>query len=180
MLRRRYPRGGPGQVQEIPPYRLPRGAALVRETWARTRDVVTIVTPLLVGGSVVLALLAHVGGDRILNLMLTPLTSWWLGLPAGLGVPILFGVLRKELSLLMIFQALGGFEIDRYLGTIQIVTFLLFLTFYVPCISTFAAMLRTIGRREALFSVSLSVGAAVLIAGLARFALETLGALLPG
>ena len=74
----------------------------------------------------------------------------------------------------------GGCAIDLYLGTIQIVPFLLFLTFYVPCISTFAAMLRTIGRREALFSVSLSVGAAVLIAGLARFALETLGALLPG
>ena len=180
VLRRRYPRGGPGQVQEIPPYRLPRGWALLRETWARTRDVLTIVTPLLVGGSVVLALLAHVGADRVLNLLLTPLTTWWLGLPAVLGVPILFGVLRKELSLLMIFQALGGFEIDRYLSAIQIVTFLLFLTFYVPCISTFAAMLKTIGRREAFFSVSLSVGVAVLVAGLARFALETVGALLPG
>jgi ferrous iron transport protein B len=179
LLRRRYPRGGPGQVQEIPAYRVPRARALLRETWARTRDILTIVTPLLVGGSVVLALLAHVGADRVVNLLLTPVTSWWLGLPAVLGVPILFGVLRKELSLLMIYQALGGFEIDRYLSAIQIVTFLLFLTFYVPCISTFATMLKTIGRREALFSVSLSVGVAILIAGFARFALETVGVLLP-
>jgi ferrous iron transport protein B len=180
LLRRRYPRGGPGQVQEIPPYRLPRARTLLRETWARTQDILTIVTPLLVGGSVVLALLAHVGADRIVNLLLTPVTTWWLGLPAVLGVPILFGVLRKELSLLMIYQALGGFEIDRYLSAIQIVTFLLFLTFYVPCISTFATMLKTIGRREALFSVSLSVGAAIVVAGFARFALETVGVLLPG
>jgi len=180
LLRRRYPRGGPGQVQEIPPYRLPRGEALLRETWARTRDILTIVTPLLVGGSVVLALLAHVGADRVVNLLLTPVTTWWLGLPAVLGVPILFGVLRKELSLLMIYQALGSFEIDRYLSAIQIVTFLLFLTFYVPCISTFATMLKTIGRREALFSVSLSVGVAILVAGFARFALETIDLLLPG
>jgi len=180
LLRRRYPRGGPGQVQEIPPYRLPRGPTLLRETWARTRDVLTIVTPLLVGGSVVLALLAHVGADRVINLLLTPVTTWWLGLPAVLGVPILFGVLRKELSLVMIYQALGSFEIDRYLSAIQIVTFLLFLTFYVPCISTFATMLKTIGRREALFSVSLSVGAAIVVAGFARLALETVGALLPG
>jgi ferrous iron transport protein B len=129
---------------------------------------------------VVLALLAHVGADRVVNLLLTPVTTWWLGLPAVLGVPILFGVLRKELSLLMIYQALGSFEIDRYLSAIQIVTFLLFLTFYVPCISTFATMLKTIGRREALFSVSLSVGVAILVAGFARFALETIDLLLPG
>lgn len=179
VLRRRYPRGGPGQVQEIPPYRLPRARALLRETWVRTRDILTIVTPLLVGGSVVLALLAYLGADRVVNMLLTPVTTWWLGLPAVLGVPILFGVLRKELSLLMIYQALGTFEIDRYLSTIQIVTFLLFLTFYVPCISTFAAMLKTIGRREALFSVSLSVGVAVLVAGSARFVLQVLGMLLP-
>jgi len=81
---------------------------------------------------------------------------------------------------LMIYQALGSFEVDRYLSVIQIVTFLLFLTFYVPCISTFASMLKTIGRREALFSVSLSVGVALLIAGLARFALEVVSVPLSG
>jgi ferrous iron transport protein B len=174
VLRRRYPRGGPGQVQEIPPYRLPRWRPLVRETWLRTRDILTIVTPLLVGGSVVLALLAHVGADRVINVLLTPVTTWWLGLPVALGVPILFGVLRKELSLLMIYQALGSFDVGLYLSPIQIVTFLVFLTFYVPCVSTFAVMLKTIGRREALFSVSLSVGVALLVSGLVRFALEGL------
>ena len=177
VLRRRYPRGGPGQVQEIPPYRPPRLRPLLAETWARTRDILTIVTPLLVGGSVILALLAHVGADRAINVLLTPVTTWWLGLPVVLGVPILFGVLRKELSLLMIYQALGGFDVGQYLSSIQIVTFLLFLTFYVPCVSTFAVMLKTIGRRDALVSVSLSVGAALLVSGLVRFALEGLRAL---
>ena len=172
VLRRRYPRGGPGQVQEIPPFRLPRWRPMLHETWARTRDILTIVTPLLVGGSVVLALLAHVGADRYINAMLSPITTAWLGLPVALGVPILFGVLRKELSLLMIYQALGSFEVGRYLDPVQIMTFLLFLTFYVPCISTFAVMLKTIGRRDALFSVSLSVAVALLVSGFARFALE--------
>lgn len=172
VLRRRYPRGGPGQVQEIPPYALPRWLPMLRETWVRTRDVLTIVTPLLIGGSVVLALLAYVGADRFINALLSPVTSWWLGLPVVLGVPILFGVLRKELSLLMIYQALGGFDVGRYLDPVQIMTFLLFLTFYVPCISTFAVMLKTIGRREALFSVSLSVAVALLVSGFAHFAME--------
>jgi len=172
VLRRRYPRGGPGQVQEIPPYAMPRALPMLRETWERTRDILTIVTPLLVAGSVVLALLAHVGADRVINAVLAPVTSWWLGLPLVLGVPILFGVLRKELSLLMIYQALGSFDVGQYLDAVQIVTFLLFLTFYVPCVSTFAVMLRTTGRREALFSVALSVGVALLVSGVARFGME--------
>jgi len=178
VLRRRYRQGSPGQVQEIPPYALPRWRPLARETWVRTRDIFTIVTPLLVGGSVVLALLAHIGADRIINTLLTPVTHWWLGLPVALGVPLVFGILRKELSLLMVFQALGTFEIDRYLDVGQLLTFLLFLTFYMPCISTFAVMLKTIGRREAIFSVSLSVGVALVVSGVARFALELIGPLL--
>ena len=163
---------GPGLVQEIPSYALPKWRPLIRETWARTNDILTIVTPLLVGGSIVLALLHHVGADTAINTLLTPVTTWWLGLPMVLGVPILFGVLRKELSLLMIYQALGTFDVGAQLDWLQIMTFLLFLTFYIPCISTFAVMLKTIGRRDALISVALSVGVALLVSGAARFLFE--------
>ena len=172
LLARHHRELGPGQIQEIPPYAMPRWRVLFSETWARTKDVLTIVTPLLVGGSVVLALLNHVGADTAINTLLTPVTSWWLGLPAVLGVPILFGILRKELSLLMIYQALGTFDVGALLNWVQIMTLLLFLTFYIPCISTFAVMLKTIGRREALFSVSLSVGVALLVSGVLRLLLE--------
>ncbi len=178
LLRRRYPQSGPGQVQEIPPYALPRWGPLLKEMWGRTRDILTIVTPLLVGGSVVLALFSHFGADRVINALLAPITSLWLGLPAVLGVPVLFGVLRKELSLLMVYQALGTFDVDRYLDPVQLLTFLLFLTFYVPCVSTFAVMLKTIGSREAIFAVSLSVGVALAVSGAVRFALETMRLLL--
>jgi ferrous iron transport protein B len=172
VLARRYPETGPGQVIEIPNYAMPAVRDLISKTWMRTSDILTIVTPLLVGGSIVLALLSHIGADDIINTLFTPVTSWWLGLPVVLGVPILFGVLRKELSLLMIYQALGTFEIGAYLDWVQIMTFLIFLTFYVPCVSTFAVMLRTIGRREAFFSIALSVGVALLISGVIRILLE--------
>jgi ferrous iron transport protein B len=173
VLARRGREFGPGVVQDIPAYRLPRLRTLVRETWERTSDVLTIVTPLLVGGSVLLALLHHVGADAAINTVFIPVTSWWLGLPVVLGVPILFGVLRKELSLLMIYQALGTFEVGTVLDWVQLMTLLLFLTFYIPCISTFAVMLKTIGRREALISVSLSVGVALLVSGGVRLLLES-------
>ena len=173
ILTRRYPETGPGQVIEIPHYAMPSTRALVLKTWIRTSDILTIVTPLLVGGSIVLALLSHFGADNIINTLLTPITSWWLGLPLVLGVPILFGVLRKELSLLMIYQALGTFDIEMYLDWVQMMTFLIFLTFYIPCISTFAVMLKTIGRREALFSIVLSVSVALVISGVIRLLLTS-------
>ncbi|MDP1734502.1 MAG: ferrous iron transporter B [Sulfuritalea sp.] len=171
LLSRRNRELGPGQVQEIPVYALPAWRVLLAETWERTSDILTIVTPLLVGGSVVLALLNHVGADSLINTLLTPVTVWWLGLPLALGVPLLFGVLRKELSLLMIYQALGTQEIGSLLDSVQIVTLLLFLTFYIPCVSTFAVMLKTIGRRDALFSVAMSVGVALLVSGAVRMLL---------
>lgn len=89
-----------------------------------------------------------------------------------MGVPILFGILRKELSLLVIFQALGTFDIGALLNWTQIMTLLLFLTFYIPCISTFAVMLKTIGRGDALLSATLSVGVALLVSGVVRLLLE--------
>ena len=172
LLKRRYPETTPGMIQEIPPYALPSGRALLANTWERSRDIVTIVLPLLVAGSVLLALLSHYGADAWINLALTPVTSWWLGLPVALGVPILFGVLRKELSLLMVFQALGTQEIGAVLDTAQIATFLVFLTFYVPCVSTFAMMLKLLGRRDAFYSVGLSIGVALVVAAAVRWPLE--------
>lgn len=178
LLSRQQREVGPGQVQEIPAYTLPNWRVMLRETWLRTNDILTIVTPLLVGGSVVLALLSHVGADGAINTVLTPLTSWWLGLPLVLGLPLLFGVLRKELSLLMIFQALGTQEIGSVLNSVQIVTLLVFLTFYVPCVSTFAVMHKTLGRKEAWLSVGLSVAVALLLSGAVRLLLNVTQALL--
>ncbi|WP_300454328.1 ferrous iron transporter B [Accumulibacter sp.] len=179
ILTRRYPEVAAGVIQEIPSYALPSWRDVFRQTWERTSDIVTVVTPLLVAGSVLLALLRHFGADQVINLVLLPISTWWLGLPSLLGVPILFGVLRKELSLLMVYQALGSMEIAPLLDQVQIATFLVFLTFYIPCLSTFAVMIRTIGWREACFSISLSVGVALLISGVVRLLLEIGRALLP-
>lgn len=175
LLKRRYPETTPGMIQEIPAYAVPSLRALLANTWARSRDIVTIVMPLLVAGSIVLALLSHYGMDAWINFALTPVTAWWLGLPVALGVPILFGVLRKELSLLMVFQALGTQELASVLDPTQIATFLVFLTFYVPCVSTFAMMLKLLGRRDALYSVVLSTGVALAVAAVVRATLELAG-----
>jgi ferrous iron transport protein B len=78
----------------------------------------------------------------------------------------------------MIYQALGTQEIGGLLDWVQITTLLLFMTFYVPCVSTFAVMLKTIGRRDAWFSVAVSVAVALLVALFARMLLGGVQALL--
>ncbi|MDR2000632.1 MAG: ferrous iron transporter B [Zoogloeaceae bacterium] len=176
VLATRFSEAAPGMIQEIPPYALPVWRNMLLKTWNRTRDIITIVTPLLIVGSVILALLGYWGADAAINAVLTPITAWWLGLPVVLGVPILFGVLRKELSLLMVYQALGTQDIVPLLDPVQIVTFLIFITFYVPCVSTFAMMMKALGRKEAFFSLALSVGIALIAAGVVRVALSVLSA----
>ncbi|MDQ6961916.1 MAG: ferrous iron transport protein B [Mariprofundaceae bacterium] len=178
LLTLRYPETSPGLIQDIPPYRLPSWQSIVEATWHRTKDVLTIVTPLLVGGSILLALLQYHELDHFLNQVLSPITVWALGLPQELGVPIVFGVLRKELSLLMMYQALGTEMVMQTINWIQLSVFLVFLNFYIPCISTFAIMLKVIGRKEALFSIVLSMSVALALACAVRLILEIINAFL--
>ena len=67
ILASRYAEAAPGMIQEIPAYALPGWNAVWRDTWVRTSDIVTIVTPLLIAGSIVLALLQHWGADTFIN-----------------------------------------------------------------------------------------------------------------
>ncbi len=172
LLAHRYPQTAPGVIQPIPPYAQPQWRSVVRTTLDRSKDIVTIVLPLLLVGSVLLAGLQMAGADLWINQLLMPVTVWVLGLPVVLGVPLLFGILRKELSLLMLFQALGTSEIGNLLSWQQIMVLLIFILLYVPCISTFAVMLRTIGRREAMFSLLLSSGVALVVALALRIVLN--------
>ena len=75
LLVRRYPDISPGLILEIPPYAVPRIKPVLAATWQRTSDIITIVTPLLVGGSIVLALLHHVGADAYINQALVPVSG---------------------------------------------------------------------------------------------------------
>lgn len=75
----------------------------------------------------------------------------------------------------MVFQALGTQELASVLDTTQIATFLVFLTFYVLCVPTFAMMLKLLGRRDALYSVTRSIGVALAGAAAVRGTRELAG-----
>ena len=119
---------------------------LSRKIWLRLREFMVLSWPMLIAGSVVLGLASHFGWDRLINLALLPLTRL-LGLPFATGTTLIFGLLRKELTLIMLTQALGTTHINQVMTTAQIVGYTLFITFYMPCLATMAALAREVGKK---------------------------------
>ena len=161
------PEDTPGLILEMPPYRIPTLRNVVYKSWFRMKEFVVEAWPILILGSILLAVMMYYRISDVVNLMLRPLT-WLLGLPFGTGLPLVFGILRKELSLIMLQQALGVTDFSAALTTIQMVTFTVFVVFYVPCLATLAVLRRELGTREMLVISSITVVIAILAALMAR------------
>jgi ferrous iron transport protein B len=142
----------PGMILEIPRYQIPSLASMMKKTWFRVRDFVMIAWPLLMIGSVALALGEFLQFNSMIDSFLRPLTSGVLGLPVVVGTTLILGILRKELSLLMLTQALGTIDVASILTDQQIITFTVFVMFYVPCVATLGVLLRELGARMTLFT----------------------------
>jgi len=162
-----FPRVSPGLVLEIPSYKIPSIRVLGAKLWLRLRDFLVVAAPILLAGSVVLALLEFFHIDRYLNLAALPIT-WSLGLPLAVGIPLIFGVFRKELALVMLFQALGTTAALDVLSPGQMMTYTLFLLFYVPCIATIAVLKRELGWPRTGFVLASTTAIALVVGLIAR------------
>ena len=65
--------------------------------------------------------------------------------------------------MIMLMQALGTTDVQSVLSVGQIFVFTLFITFYIPCVATIAALIKEIGWRMALAIAVYSLFSAVLI-----------------
>ena len=161
------PEVSPGLLMEIPEYRRPSWSNVLQKSWRSLKDFVVVAWPILIVGSVVLSLLKYYGWDRFINLALEPLTTL-LGLPGAVGTTLIFGIMRKELSLIMLGEALGTTQIQTVLTHTQLLTFTVFVLFYIPCASTIAALSREIGWRGAAAAVVISLALALALGILTR------------
>jgi ferrous iron transport protein B len=163
----------PGLILEIPSLKAPRIGSILRKTWLQLFSFVKFAWPILIGGSLVLSLLSYLGADRWINDVLAPLVVKGLGLPHELGVTLVFGFLRKELSLIMMLQALGV-DYQNLMTVIsreQLVVFTVFISFFIPCLSTFAILWKEIGKKWAFVSAGLSIGVALVLSWAVRLIL---------
>jgi ferrous iron transport protein B len=158
----------PGMILEIPAYHIPSIKVALAKTWLRMKDFIFVAWPLLIVGSTILSLLQYFKADVLVNKFFSPLTSL-LGLPLVVGTTLIFAILRKELSMLMLIQTLGTSNVITVMSTTQIMAFTIFLIFYVPCVATIAVLWHGIGSKRTLFTIAFTFILATILATITRF-----------
>ena len=111
-------------------------------------------------------LLDVLGVISVISGVMAPVTVFWLGLPAMTGVLLIFGILRKELTLVMLAALAGTTNFALVMTPAQMLVFALVTMLYIPCASTIAALVKEIGSRKALYITVFEVAFAVLVGGL--------------
>jgi ferrous iron transport protein B len=163
ILSNMMPEDTPGLIMEVPPYRTPTFRNVTGKAWFRIREFVVEAWPVLIAGSAILAVLIYFNFTEIFNTLVRPVT-WALGLPAEVGIPLIFGILRKELSLVMLGQAMGTMDFDTVLTATQMAVYATFVMFYIPCLATLAVLKRELGTRAMLYISALTVVIAMIAA----------------
>jgi len=154
-------------IMEMHDYRWPHMKTILKQTWFRVAEFIKIAFPLIIVGSLALKLAEVSGLLEPLAAVLSPVTVVWLGLPAITGITLIFGVLRKELSLVMLAALLGTTNFALVLTPVQMIVFTLVAMLYIPCIATIAALVREFGWKKSLFITVFEIAFAILIGGVA-------------
>ncbi|MDH5746246.1 MAG: ferrous iron transport protein B [Candidatus Bathyarchaeota archaeon] len=157
-----------GLIMEMPPYKKPSIRNILMKTWSRTKDFIYIALPIIVFGGVTIEALALSGFMDYIIEVASPLINGWLGLPAVTGIPLIFGILRKELALVLLGNVLlqQGMVLQD-LTAIQMIVFSLVTMIYIPCIATIATCAREFRWRKALAIAVIDIALALFLGGLA-------------
>jgi len=154
-------------IMEMSDYRAPHLKTVLKQTWFRLMEFVTMAFPLIIVGSLVIKMV------EILNLLepianiLSPVTVTWLGLPAITGITLVFGVLRKELTLIMLATLFGTTNFAQVMTPVQMIVFTLVAMLYIPCIATIATLVKEFGWKKTLFITVFEILLALLLGGIA-------------
>lgn len=129
-----------GLIMEMHSFRVPSLSVVAKQTWTRTKSLVYIVIPIYVLGSVLVQALYAVGLLEPVSNLLSPITVWWLALPAVTGILLIFGIVRKELTILMLAAIYGTTNFALFLTPVQMITLALVTMLYIPCLATIAVL----------------------------------------
>jgi len=162
-------------IMEMSDYRVPHLKTVLKQTWFRLWEFIKIAFPLIIVGSLVIKLADVMNLLEPMANIFSPVTVTWLGLPTITGIALIFGVLRKELALIMLASLL---EVEQknlalVMTPVQMIVFTLVSMLYIPCIATIAALVREFGLEKALFITVFEIVFAILVGGIA-FRLLTL------
>lgn len=161
-----------GMIMEMPDYHVPSLSIVFGQTWQRTKSLFWIVLPAYIAGSIVITAAYALGYLEPINTLLSPVTVLLLGLPLMTGVVFVFGIIRKEMTLLALAAISGTTIFSTIMTPAQLIVFALVTMLYVPCISTIMALAQEFGWRRALGITTLET---ILAVGTGAVAIRLLG-----
>jgi ferrous iron transport protein B len=157
-----------GLIMEMPNYKKPSAKTVALKTWSRTKDFVYVAFPIMIVGSIAVEAFALSGLMPYFVSGASPVMTLWLGLPAVAAIPLIFGILRKELTLVLLSTTLAAVGLGlTSLSPVQMIVFALVVMIYIPCLATIAACKREFGWKKSLGIAVIDVGLALVIGGLA-------------
>ncbi len=155
-----------GLIMEMPDYRLPHLKTVLSQTWFRLLEFLKIAFPLIIMSTFTVKLLEATGILSVFTGLLAPVTVTWLGLPVETGITLLFGVLRKELALIMLTTLLGATDLSKALTPVQMTVFTIVSMFYIPCVATIATLAIEFGWKKALLITVFEIAFALVLGGI--------------
>ncbi len=164
-----------GLIMEMPAYKIPHYRTVLKQTWFKIKDFVYVAFPIIIASTIVIKIFEIMGALDVIADVMSPVTVSWLGLPAITGILLIFGILRKELTLVMLATYLGTINFATVLTPVQMIVFALVTMLYIPCAATIAALVREIGMRKAGLITVFEIAFAILIGGIAYRLLLLLG-----
>ncbi|MFA5313230.1 MAG: ferrous iron transport protein B [Methanomassiliicoccales archaeon] len=160
-----------GLMIEVPELSVPRLDNVLIKTYHRVKDFFLIAFPILLVSSIALELLMQYD---ILDAMVdpfSPLTVGLLGLPAVTIIALIFGVMRKEMSLQLLVVLFGTADFALAMTVDQMFVFSLVMATYVPCVSAFSVMFKEFGIKDSSKVILGSIFISFMLGGLANFIL---------
>ncbi|MCX6684380.1 MAG: ferrous iron transport protein B [Methanoregula sp.] len=156
-----------GLIMEMPDYHIPSISVVLKQTWARTKSLVWIVFPAYIIGSALIQAFYAAGLLNPVNDLLAPVTVIWLGLPAVIGITLIFGIVRKELTILTLAVIFGTTNFATIMSPIQLIVLALVSMLYIPCISVILVLASEFGWKKALAISVAEIIMAIAIGGIA-------------
>lgn len=155
-----------GLIMEMPEYHMPSLKIVLNQTWVRTKSLIFIVFPTYIIGSALLQAFYSIGWLTPLNNALSPITVLWLGLPAVTGILLIFGIVRKELTLLMLAVIFQTTDFSKIMSPVQLIVLAFVSMIYIPCLATIFALAKEFGWKKASIITAIEVGLAIFLGGL--------------
>ncbi len=147
-----------GLILEMPQLRLPSLSLSLKKTYYKIDDFLKEALPFLILGSVILGWIELFEVAKYVDMIFYPILEYVLDLPSQLGSTLVFGFFRKELILVMANQSMGVESLALLpLTKGQVIVFIIFVTLYFPCFTTFVVLLKEFGWKIGVLSATLSV-----------------------